>query len=1854
MRDLQLKGKLSALNWPGGRRTIASAVLVRRAVVKVLCRKARLEIPGFVEKLLPQVVELVRFSKLLPQGEEHAIRRGSRDFLASSRELGERSMGTAHQIFSFLAQSLHQGTKPEDGLITALESACSGWWLTSRQAFLQLLQRILSACHVHSKVLELPVALPHIAMMCAVSSKGSKAVAAMRRGLRFFFSRPGPLAGVRVLDMTRVLAGPSCTQVLGDLGAEVTKVERPQVGDDTRGFAPPFLPGAAQETQAMAAYFAAQNRNKASLTVNYTLPEGQDILKRLLKTSDVLVENFKTGTLEKYGLGYDDLRHSYPSLVYCSITGFGQTGPYSPRPGYDALVQAMGGFMSVTGEVEGEPMKVGVPIHDLFAGLHGVIGILAALRHAAMTGEGQHVDIGMLDVSTAMLANQASNFLSTGKLPERLGNQHPNIVPYQVMPASDGYFILAVGNDPTFQRFLAVADKADPAAKAPALLDDCRFNSQPARVDNRKLVTDTCNAITRTKPVEWWLRELESASIGCSPIKNLQEVFEDPQVKAREMVIEMPIEGHAPAKLVASPLKFSSTPCSTKEIAQLREKGVDLKNFNLMVDSIDDVLEKVDTNLRDAKSGKQAEEAPGDEEEPAPTPSAGSHAVRAAKPQVRWRQLVDNHRKRFVPRLVVKHNEKTPLSPTLLEAQCKAGIRSSSGAPAPQTLGNQDGEAACQHAKASVASLEKMLLYRRAILAQTPARSSGLPNTMRVVLAYLLAAAAAASLVQDLAEQLGAERASAVERRALPLEAVLRPILQALPKSGSGNCLGAAAARYALHRVFVQERGWFVKGLQELDPSRVVANASTVAASPVAILQDQVPEAVKSLFEEPLRQQGLCLRELAMLAALLEDLVHRETMQRVGSAFNSHHVPLVGRVTVERVTAMLEYVMMSYILEVASLDGTNLVADDAKAYLEGRLPMEDVYPSWPKTQKFIRDIQEVVAPSQKGSLSFEDVTHIVEEINEHYGRWHDESDCADMKSVLLNMEGKCPGRVDLSRFYSASLYEDRWQFSESVHYLRDLGALDESQPESSVIVSNYVLGASNCVGTSRFYAQCCVDPCDQLMAQLEKALAAPRAAPSDLRAALAALPAPDSTVRPVEELQKASEDGLVALHGRLFAQWLHHAYPRQCPMPSRAGMRLWQELPRDFTLRTGQDYAATHEEMKRYADQKLSKEGVCRLPWISEELLVSEMPATASVGPPDVAHSLKAVLDSGVAKTLCLVGFALLAAVVVGVAKRTLRTPAARGPLLATESAQPASCEELSTLSWPDDFFRPHAACRFNRMEDTPLIMVRTEQELKEMVEEIKATCIGNEIAVDVEHHDFRSFRGFVCLIQVSTRKKDFLIDPFDIFEQLHMLNEVFSDPRIVKVLHGADRDVLWLQRDFSIYLVNMFDTGLATRALRLQGGYSLANLVSHFCGVRFSLRAQGRDEGGTWLQGKDMDDWSTDSVAVPVQTELHATDSGGGLGHVVGLPPSETALLGAKAKGPGPGPAEDAAEVQRLREENARLRAQVRELQVVLATGVLTEIARLREENEELQLKSAVMAESWVGKGWKGPAALLQAPYDLFLVFSIKAAEITAYYGFSYIFVSYVSDEYGMSDEEAGRLYGAYGFACTGVGLLLGFLIDRLGVRRSMLLGCTCSTLYRAVCALASSRQLMWFSTMTFAPVGAAFGVPVLALAVRRYTHRENRAFAFSFFYSMLCLGCLLGSVLINIVRDVLVDGTVVLGVKLSWMRMVLWLCTACTFYTVIASLFVRDIQILSDMPLKDREYCKFKPANFQVRQTIKEIMGQAKFWRLAGITGIFIGRERSLSKALSIPCCPCLPPSPCPPHHATIYNNLFYKPND
>lgn len=398
--------------------------------------------------------------------------------------------------------------------------------------------------------------------------------------------------------MTRVLAGPSCTMMLGDMGAEVIKIERPKTGDDTRAFAPPFLPKNSKgDLSDVAAYFAGINRNKSSMTLNYTKAEGQAIIRRLAAKCDVLVENFKTGTLEKYGLGYHDLKEEFPGLVYCSITGFGHTGPYKSRPGYDALIQAMGGIMSITGEPSGEPMKVGLSICDLTAGMHGVIGILAALRHKSLTGEGQHVDISMLDVTTALLANQGMNYLATEKQPARLGNHHPNIVPYQVMPASDGFFILSVGNDATFERFIAVAQKAAPDAGAEKLLEDPLFKSAVARVTNREHVTQTCNALTKVQPVKWWLEELEKASVGCSPIMNLPEVFADPHVNARGMLLEMEHKSlEQPAKLIASPLKFDKTPVSyrqpppllgehsetilvdvagytEKEVAELREVG---------------------------------------------------------------------------------------------------------------------------------------------------------------------------------------------------------------------------------------------------------------------------------------------------------------------------------------------------------------------------------------------------------------------------------------------------------------------------------------------------------------------------------------------------------------------------------------------------------------------------------------------------------------------------------------------------------------------------------------------------------------------------------------------------------------------------------------------------------------------------------------------------------------------------------------------------------------------------------------------------------------------------------------------------------------------------------------------------------------------------------------------------------------------------------------------------------------------------------------------------------------------------------------------------------------------------------
>ncbi len=394
----------------------------------------------------------------------------------------------------------------------------------------------------------------------------------------------GPLTGIRIFDLTRVLAGPSCVQMLADLGADVIKIERPGSGDDTRGFAPPYMEGTKES-----AYFTGANRNKRSLTLDIAKPEGQAIARRLIAQSDILAENFKVGALAKYGLGYEQLHQEFPGLIYCSITGFGQTGPYAPRPGYDALVQAMGGVMSLTGDPTGMPQKVGVSIADMFAGLYGCIGILAALRHRETTGIGQQIDIGMLDSSVAWLANQAMNYLATGQNPPRLGNDHPNIVPYQVFATADGHIVLSIGNDATFARFCTTFGHEH-------LLQDARYVTNAARVANRALVTETFAAIMCTQTTGWWVERLEAASIGCGPINTVAQAFADPQVQARETVVHMRRDNGTEVKVVANPVRLSETPVqyrlapptlgqhseevlselgySTGEIARLREDGI--------------------------------------------------------------------------------------------------------------------------------------------------------------------------------------------------------------------------------------------------------------------------------------------------------------------------------------------------------------------------------------------------------------------------------------------------------------------------------------------------------------------------------------------------------------------------------------------------------------------------------------------------------------------------------------------------------------------------------------------------------------------------------------------------------------------------------------------------------------------------------------------------------------------------------------------------------------------------------------------------------------------------------------------------------------------------------------------------------------------------------------------------------------------------------------------------------------------------------------------------------------------------------------------------------------------------------
>ncbi len=368
---------------------------------------------------------------------------------------------------------------------------------------------------------------------------------------------PGALDGLRVLDLSRVLAGPWASQTLGDLGAEVIKVERPGSGDDTRTWGPPVLRDAAGEPTTDAAYYLCTNRNKRSIAVDLTQAEGRALVRELACRSDILVENFKVGGLAQYGLDYDSLRALNPRLIYCSITGFGQTGPYAPRAGYDFLIQGMGGLMSLTGRPDGEagagPMKVGVALTDILTGLYASTAILAAVQARQRTGEGQHIDLALLDVGVACLANQSMNYLYAGESPKRMGNAHPNTVPYQDFPTADGHMILAVGNDGQFARFCA-------AAGQPGWAQDERFARNAGRIAHRDTLIEMIRAVTRTRSTREWVDLLEGAAVPCGPINTVADVFADPQVQARGLRLEMAHEVAGPIPLVASPLRLSATP----------------------------------------------------------------------------------------------------------------------------------------------------------------------------------------------------------------------------------------------------------------------------------------------------------------------------------------------------------------------------------------------------------------------------------------------------------------------------------------------------------------------------------------------------------------------------------------------------------------------------------------------------------------------------------------------------------------------------------------------------------------------------------------------------------------------------------------------------------------------------------------------------------------------------------------------------------------------------------------------------------------------------------------------------------------------------------------------------------------------------------------------------------------------------------------------------------------------------------------------------------------------------------------------------------------------------------------------
>lgn len=378
-------------------------------------------------------------------------------------------------------------------------------------------------------------------------------------------TRNAPLHGIRVLDLTRVLAGPWCTQNLADLGADVIKIERPGSGDDTRGWGPPYLKGADGKPSSEAAYYLSANRNKRSVTLDIATERGADLVRELARSSDILVENFKVGGLKKYSLDYDSLRKENPALIYCSITGFGQTGPYAKRPGYDFMIQGMGGLMSVTGESDGVPgggpQKAGVAVADLMTGMYATVGIMAALQERHRSGLGQHIDMALLDCQVAMMANQNMNYLTTDQAPQRMGNAHPNLVPYQVFESADGHLIVAVGNDTQFAACCAALGR-------PELAKEEIFSRNVDRVRNREALIGILAPIVRQKTRDYWLQALEAVGVPAGPINTLHDVYADPHVQARGLRQELPHPaGVVPT--VASPLRLSETPVQYRQAPPL-------------------------------------------------------------------------------------------------------------------------------------------------------------------------------------------------------------------------------------------------------------------------------------------------------------------------------------------------------------------------------------------------------------------------------------------------------------------------------------------------------------------------------------------------------------------------------------------------------------------------------------------------------------------------------------------------------------------------------------------------------------------------------------------------------------------------------------------------------------------------------------------------------------------------------------------------------------------------------------------------------------------------------------------------------------------------------------------------------------------------------------------------------------------------------------------------------------------------------------------------------------------------------------------------------------------------------------